>query len=92
MPSYFAVSSVTKTLPSLAAADALAATMNEAAANLGVRILAVRPAQPGRYVYAISSRHRHATNAVVHRLRRDHRFADYDISGENATSDGPFTA
>jgi hypothetical protein len=90
VPHYFVAKSTKENLPSMTAADALAETMNDAAANLGVRIVAVKPRRPGAFVYAISGRHKHSTNAIVDRLRRDGRLAGYELSAEKETSDGPF--
>ena len=91
MPSYFELRATGSTLSSIRAADTLAGRLNESATDLGVRIVAVRRSHPGAFVYAYSSRARQVPNAVVNRLRKDDRFADYGFSDESPTSDGPFS-
>ncbi len=90
MPRYFEVSSTAKPLRSLSAADAVAGTMNAAAAGLGVRIVAVRHVQAGTFIYTYSDRRRRSRGLVVEALRKHPEFADYQFSGEADTAEGPF--
>jgi|KBSMisStaDraftv2_1062788.scaffolds.fasta_scaffold61590_1 hypothetical protein len=90
MPRYFEVSSPTKPLTSLSAADAVAGTMNAVALDLGVRIVAVRHSRSGAFIYTYSDRRRRRRGLVVEALRKDPHFADYEFSGEGDTAEGPF--
>ena len=90
MPRYFELRAPGSNLSSIGAADRFADPLNDAAADLGVRIVAVRRSRPGAFIYAYSARMRPAPNAVVDRLRRDRRFADCGFSDERATAEGPF--
>lgn len=90
MPRYFEVSSSTKPLASLSAADAIAGTMNAVTAELGVRIVAVRHSRTGSFIYTYSNRRRRRRGLVVETLRNDPHFADYEFSGEGDTAEGPF--
>jgi hypothetical protein len=92
MPRYFELSIPGTKLSSIGAADRIAVPLNDSAAKLGVRIVAVRRARAGSFVYAYSSRSKQMRNAVVEHLRNDHRFADYGFSDESSTSEGPFVS
>jgi len=92
MPRYFELSIPGARLSSIGAADKLALPLNDSAANLGVRIVAVRRTRPGAFVYAYSSRAKQARNAVVEHLRNDGRFRDYGFSDESPTAEGPFVS
>jgi|KBSSwiStaDraftv2_1062776.scaffolds.fasta_scaffold00750_22 hypothetical protein len=90
MPRYFELRAPGTKLSSIGAADSLAGSLNDSAADLGVRIVAVKRSRPGAFIYAYSSRSRQTRNAIVDRLRNDRRFADCGFSDERTTADGPF--
>jgi hypothetical protein len=90
MPRYFELTATDQSLPTLADADALAGSMSDCTAPLGVRILALRRSRPGVYVYSLSTRRASPKNAVVGLLKSEQRFAGYRFSAESDAVDGPF--
>jgi hypothetical protein len=90
VPRYFELKASGSTISSIREADNIAGHLNEAAAPLGVRIVAVRPSYRGAFIYAYSSRRPQPSNAVVAHLRSQRQFADCGFSDERPSADGPF--
>ena len=90
MPIYFEMHSDADALRQRSSADALSEILQDALADLEVRVVSIRPARDHGYVYACAARRRPGRGAIVDRLRADPRLRKFAISDEADAADGPF--
>ena len=90
MPIYFEMHSDADALRQRSSADALSEILQDALADLEVRVVSIRPAPDRGYVYACAARRRPDRGAIVDRLRADPRLRKFAFSDEADAADGPF--
>ena len=90
MPIYFKMHSDADALRQRSSADALSEILQDALADLEVRVVSIRPARDRGYVYACAARRKPDRGAIVDRLRADPRLRKFAFSDEADAADGPF--